>query len=612
MGIQSIRYVLESIPSDEIYIILNKDLEEYNFDTLTHHLVNKKYTYVYLDRQTRGPVETAFLGVQKLNFANNEQICFFDNDTIYNFKKTDFPTETFIGYSSLLHESQDRPYCFLEVENDRLVRIAEKVKISNNYASGVYSFKNVEQFLDVSKNLLKSDYSFNNEFYMSLLYNILLKSNYPVIAFNIPEVVCLGTYQDISCKLDKIPNIKLRICFDIDNTIIKYRRPDQSYLECEVVEKNIFFLRKLKELGHTIILYTARGMRTSKGNCGIAMKNVAKDTFESLEKNNIPFDEIYFGKPDADIYIDDKAFNPYINLFESIGFGHFQEEFLKTYVSHNSSNKFNNIFKKGSEIIKNGPISSMKGEIYFYETISKTPIYSFFPNFKWASIEDANAKLCLEFIRGFTIYDLLKDGLFTAKYLDQILNNFDIMHTYSGISIDITKDDIYQNYMGKLKKRILNKKDYPFQNTDELVKRIDDGVKEYLYNENVYPVSVVHGDPWFSNTLLTSTNNIVFLDMKGDINGKLTTNGDALTDFGKIYQSILGFDYIINGNTNVDTEYMKYLSDKFINEIEKRGYKLKDLNIITACLISKTLSFLDVTLEIRSKLWKIVENLCIL
>jgi hypothetical protein len=157
-------------------------------------------------------------------------------------------------------------------------------------------------------------------------------------------------------------------------------------------------------------------MRTSENNCGIAMKNVAKDTFESLDKNKIPYDEIYFGKPDADLYIDDKAFNPYINLFESIGFAYIQEEYLKTYISHNSSNKFNNILKKGSEIVKTGPTTSMKGEIYFYETISKTPIYSLFPKFKWSSVEEKQSKLCLEFIRGFTLYDLLKDNLFVENH----------------------------------------------------------------------------------------------------------------------------------------------------------------------------------------------------
>ena len=46
------------------------------------------------------------------------------------------------------------------------------------------------------------------------------------------------------------------------------------------------------------------------------------------------------------------------------------------------------------------------------------------------------------------------------------------------------------------------------------------------------------GDPWFSNTMLDVNSNIKFLDMKGDIAGEITTNGDPLTDYCKIMQSL--------------------------------------------------------------------------
>ena len=84
LGVHSLKYILDSIPSDEIYIILNKNLKDYNIDTVLPHVVKKKYTCVYLERATRGPVETAYLGLQQLGISENEQVCFFDNDTIYD------------------------------------------------------------------------------------------------------------------------------------------------------------------------------------------------------------------------------------------------------------------------------------------------------------------------------------------------------------------------------------------------------------------------------------------------------------------------------------------------------------------------------------------------
>ena len=84
-GQHSIVYCLNSIPEENIYIIVNRKLKEYNFDTLLPHLnLKKNIQFIYLDNDTRGPIETAYLGLKKINLNENEQVCFIDNDTIYN------------------------------------------------------------------------------------------------------------------------------------------------------------------------------------------------------------------------------------------------------------------------------------------------------------------------------------------------------------------------------------------------------------------------------------------------------------------------------------------------------------------------------------------------
>ena len=461
--------------------------------------------------------------------------------------------------------------------------------------------------MNAAKELMYSNNMYKNEFYMSSLYKILLNKNHTINTILINSTICLGTHNDIKNNLIKIPYKKIRICFDIDNTILKYRKKNQSYKDINEIDKITYLLKELKKHGHTIILYTARGMKTNNSNLGSTMKYNAMDTFEVLEKYNIEYDEIYFGKPHADIYIDDKAFNPYFNLYDSIGFYNILEEYNDKKTTSNSTNKFNLITKKGNTIIKKGPASSMIGEIFFYKSIQNMEIKRLFPEYIRSYVNENQAELILEYVQGFTLYELLKDELLTKEHLLLLLNKLDELH-YSKGNIDITKDDIYNNYMGKLKKRILNKNDYPFENTNNIVEHIDIHLQKYLFNETIKPCSVVHGDPWFSNTLLRIDNKIIFLDMKGDINGKLTLNGDALTDFGKIFQSLLGFDLLIN-NTYVDESYMNELRVLFMNEMEKRNYIIKDLYSVTACLISKTLSFLDVCIDTRIKIWNIVEDL---
>jgi hypothetical protein len=48
-------------------------------------------------------------------------------------------------------------------------------------------------------------------------------------------------------------------------------------------------------------------MKTCNNNVGKVIANIGMVTLEWLSRNNIPFDEIYFGKPLADVYIDDKG-----------------------------------------------------------------------------------------------------------------------------------------------------------------------------------------------------------------------------------------------------------------------------------------------------------------
>ena len=48
-------------------------------------------------------------------------------------------------------------------------------------------------------------------------------------------------------------------------------------------------------------------MQTQGHNVGKVLKNVGKITLDWLEKNEIQYDEIFFGKPNADITIDDRV-----------------------------------------------------------------------------------------------------------------------------------------------------------------------------------------------------------------------------------------------------------------------------------------------------------------
>jgi len=99
----------------------------------------------------------------------------------------------------------------------------------------------------------------------------------------------------------------MRICIDIDGTIAELRKKGEGYSEVSPKEGAVETLKKLNEEGHYIILYTARNMETFLGNLGKINAVQGPILYEWLRKYEIPYDEVYFGKPSADVYIDDKA-----------------------------------------------------------------------------------------------------------------------------------------------------------------------------------------------------------------------------------------------------------------------------------------------------------------
>ena len=100
---------------------------------------------------------------------------------------------------------------------------------------------------------------------------------------------------------------KLRICIDLDGTICDIRQEGQTYAEVKVKPGAAERIRALRQAGHTIVIQTARNMGSTGHNVGKALKNVGKITFDWLERNGIEYDEIFFGKPNADVMIDDRA-----------------------------------------------------------------------------------------------------------------------------------------------------------------------------------------------------------------------------------------------------------------------------------------------------------------
>lgn len=102
-----------------------------------------------------------------------------------------------------------------------------------------------------------------------------------------------------------------RLIFDLDDTLCTTQNGDYANAQpiTEVIEK----LKEYHRQGFTIVINTSRNMRTYQGNIGAINKNTLPIITEWLLRHDIPYDELYVGKPWCGFegfYVDDKAIRP--------------------------------------------------------------------------------------------------------------------------------------------------------------------------------------------------------------------------------------------------------------------------------------------------------------
>ena len=116
--------------------------------------------------------------------------------------------------------------------------------------------------------------------------------------------------------------------------------------------------------------------------------------------------------------------------------------------------------------------------------------------------------------------------------------------------------------------------------------RIEQDLNDYETSARYQPVNAIHGDPVFSNVLLTDDGRIFLLDMRGELGNVLTLQGDLTYDLSKVYQSLLGYDYIILGQPlhERDAELLEELRHTFRNFVREHypEVRLSDVVKITA------------------------------
>jgi len=88
----------------------------------------------------------------------------------------------------------------------------------------------------------------------------------------------------------------MRLIVDVDGTLT-FNDSSVSYINQKPRRDVIARVNALHERGVRIIIYSARNMRTYRGNVGLINKNTLPVLIKWLEVHGVCYDEIHIGKP---------------------------------------------------------------------------------------------------------------------------------------------------------------------------------------------------------------------------------------------------------------------------------------------------------------------------
>lgn len=206
-----ISYIIDLFPTiEDISFICNeKHLKETNMRDILLKLKPNSKIYEVSSENRKGPVDAVY---QIKDFIDDDKeiiISYCDYGTYWDFfkflnemreKKYDGGIPCYIGFHPHMLGSDN--YAFCKVENKNLIQIKEKEPFTddkmNEYASnGTYYFKNGKILKKYFKKIIDLDINLNGEYYVSMVYNLLVKDGLKVGIFEIENMLQWGTPYDL-------------------------------------------------------------------------------------------------------------------------------------------------------------------------------------------------------------------------------------------------------------------------------------------------------------------------------------------------------------------------------------------------------------------------------
>mmetsp|Transcript_47725 Transcript_47725/g.91206 ORF Transcript_47725/g.91206 Transcript_47725/m.91206 type:complete len:685 (-) Transcript_47725:583-2637(-) len=512
--------------------------------------------HVELTFKTRGAAETLF---SMLRSMTREELArrtlsidchtFYRSDIVTQFKELP-PGQ---GCSFYFEDNGHEPiFSYITMDNEhRILDIREKQRISNLANAGAYGFSSGQQAMDFLYMVVDQVLAPETCYLSEIIRRLLLEQAVFVgmraeLLYTVNSPSKLLEFQELIRREPSLCPRRTRFCFGFDRTLVTYPRVHGDYSTVEPIKHMIDLVRELKEANHTIVIYSERkNLRDDWG------PSIERMTLKTLLEFQIPFDEIHFGKPKAEVTIGPNAYNSQSpDLRRSIGWPEPLEGEKDS--SMVAARQFNQVRVQNDTVIKAGPRSVLEGEIFFYQNMP-ADVADLFPRLLSAHVGEP-CTLTLERVAAITFTHMFVNRCITPFRLTLLMDALRRLHSSQGAAgVEASHDPdygpIYENYAKKVEARYQQfeevYKELLSSEDDQIPTIILEFLRDYEHSQRGLFTKVLHGDAVFSNVLLKGDNTVVLLDMRGCLGKKLTLVGDAVYDLAKVYQSLCGYDYFL-------------------------------------------------------------------
>lgn len=203
LGQPMIKRVIDNFSSkgDQITLICRNEHLKY-FEALKGYNLN----LIVLEEKTEGAVCTVLKSKHIIN--NDTSILIVNCDQlVQDFNLRDFVSKA-KDASVAVFNSTNPHHSYVKMRDGKAVRMAEKEVISDNAVVGIYFYKKGSDFVKYAEQMISKNIRFNNEFYISPVFNELIGDGKELSIFEIDvhKKHMLGTPYELEIFVDKVNN----------------------------------------------------------------------------------------------------------------------------------------------------------------------------------------------------------------------------------------------------------------------------------------------------------------------------------------------------------------------------------------------------------------------